>query len=63
MKDCDDQIYRLNNWSVVDIKNHPALTVGLLRSAAAEIERLSAENDRLHRENFWLSQKTGGNEK
>lgn len=55
MADYIGQAERLMDWSVLDIKNHPALTVGMLRSAAASIERLVSEVDRLNRENFWLS--------
>ena len=55
MADYIGQADRLMDWSVLDIKNHPALTVGMLHSAAASIERLVSEVDRLNRENFWLS--------
>lgn len=30
--------------------------VGVASEAVKEIERLQAEKDRLHRENFWLTQ-------
>ncbi len=55
MSDYKGQAERLNNWNVLDIKNHPALTVGMLRAAGAAIERLSDEVDRLNHENFWLT--------
>ena len=55
MSDYIGQAERLRNWNVLDIQNHPALTVGMLRSAGAAIERLSDEVYRLNRENFWLS--------
>jgi hypothetical protein len=57
------QAERLRDWTVLDIQNHPALTVGMLRSAGASIEKLVSEVDRLNLENFWLSknQKSTGN--
>lgn len=55
MADYIGQAERLMDWNVLDIKNHPALTVGMLHSAAASIERLVSEVDRLNHENFWLS--------
>ena len=57
MADYIGQAERLMDWSVLDIKNHPALTVGMLHSAAASIERLVSEVERLNRENFWLYRK------
>jgi hypothetical protein len=57
MSDYRGQVERLNNWLVPDILNAPALTLGMLRSAAASIERLCGEVDRLNHENFWLTKK------
>ena len=55
MSDYLGQADRLRDWNVLDIQNHPALTVGMLRSAGASIEKLVGEVDRLNLENFWLS--------
>ena len=55
MSDYRGQAERLREWGVLDIQNQPALTVGMLRSAGAAIERLADEVDRLNHENFWLS--------
>lgn len=55
MADYIGQADRLRDWNVLDIQNHPALTVGMLRSAGASIEKLVSEVDRLNLENFWLS--------
>ena len=52
-----DQAARLLDWDVLDIQSHPTLTLGMTRSAAAAIERLLVEVERLNRENFWLSNK------
>lgn len=59
MDDYRTQVARLRDWSVLDMQNRPALTIGMMRSAALTIERLSAEIERLNKENFWL---TGGND-
>ena len=50
-----DQADRLLSWDVRDIRRQPELTMGMMRSAAAVIERLVTEIDRLNHENFWLS--------
>jgi hypothetical protein len=55
MSDYRGQAERLREWNVLDIQNHPTLTLGMLRSAGAALERLSEENERLNHENFWLS--------
>lgn len=55
MSDYRGQAERLREWGVLDIQNQPALTVGMLRSAGAAIERLADEVDRLNHENFWLT--------
>lgn len=45
----------LKSWTAAEVKAQPVLVVGQLCSAAATIERLGAEVDRLNRENFWLT--------
>lgn len=45
----------LRSWTVAEVKSQPHLAVGQLNSAAATIERLGAEVERLHQENFWLT--------
>ena len=55
MSDYRGQASRLMEWDVLDMQNQPALTIGMLRSAGAAIERLADEVDRLNHENFWLS--------
>lgn len=57
MADYKEQVYRLREWTVLDMQNRPVLTLGMMRSAALTIERLAAEVERLNKENFWL---TGG---
>ena len=52
-----DMTARLLEWNVQDVKHQPELTLGMMRSAAATIERLAAEIERLNRENFWLTNK------
>ena len=63
MIDYTEQVERLRDWTALNTKNQPALTVGMMRSAAATLERMGAELARLHQENlrlnqenFWLSQ-------
>ena len=60
MSDYRDQVERLRNWTVLDMGNHPVLTLGMLRSAAATIEQLVAEVERLNLENFWLTEGNDG---
>lgn len=55
MSDYRGQAERLLDWTVLDMQNQPVLTIGMMRSAAAAIERLVAENERLNHENFCLS--------
>lgn len=50
-----EQADRLLDWDIHDIKRQPELTMGMMRSAAAAIERLVTEVERLNHENFWLS--------
>lgn len=45
----------LRAWTVDEVKAQPALALGQMHSAAATIERLGAEVDRLNKENFWLT--------
>lgn len=56
MVDYKEQVELLKEWNILDIQNHPTLTLGMMRSAAVSIMRLYDEVDRLNRENFWLSQ-------
>lgn len=56
MADYKEQVELLKEWNILDIQNHPTLTLGMMRSAAVSIMRLYDEVDRLNRENFWLSQ-------
>ena len=55
MNDYKGRVERLKEWNILDIQNHPTLTLGMMRSAAVSIMRLYDEVDRLNRENFWLS--------
>ena len=55
MEDYTKQAELLRTWTVADVKSQPHLAVGQLNSAAATIERLAAEVERLHQENFWLT--------
>lgn len=56
MSDYQKRADMLKSWTVAEVKAHPELAVGQLHSAAATIESLGAEIDRLHKENFWLTQ-------
>lgn len=56
MPDYKAQVDRLRDWTVLDVQNRPALTIGMMRSAALTIEKLEAEVKRLNLENFWLTE-------
>lgn len=56
MNDYQSRADMMRTWTVAEVKAQPHLAVGQLHSAAALIERLSAEVDRLNKENFWLTQ-------
>lgn len=55
MSDYQKKADMLKTWTVAEVRAHPELAVGQLVSAAAAIERLGAEVERLNRENFWLT--------
>lgn len=60
MPDYKAQVDRLRDWTVLDMQNRPALTIGMMRSAALTIEKLDAEVKRLNLENFWLTEGNNG---
>lgn len=55
MRDYQKKADMLKTWTVREVKMHPELVVGQLRSAAATIERLGSEVENMNRENFWLT--------
>lgn len=55
MSDYQKKADMLKTWTVAEVRAHPELAVGQLVSAAAAIERLGAEVERMNRENFWLT--------
>lgn len=55
MSDYQKKADMLKTWTVAEVMAHPELAVGQLVSAAAAIERLGAEVERMNRENFWLT--------
>ena len=60
MADYKAQVDRLRDWTVLDVQNRPALTIGMMRSAALTIEKLADEVKRLNLENFWLTEGNNG---
>ena len=56
MIDYQSRADMMRTWTVAEVKAEPHLAVGQLTSAAAMIERLGAEVERLNKENFWLTQ-------
>ena len=55
MSDYQSRADMMRTWTVAEVKAQPHLAVGQLTSAAAIIEKLMDEVERLNRENFWLS--------
>lgn len=55
MSDYQSRADMMRTWTVAEGKAEPHLAVGQLHSAAAIIEKLVDEVDRLNRENFWLT--------
>lgn len=55
MSEHKEWVDRLNRWDVPNILEHPAITLGMLRTAAHIIEQLTKEVDRLNWENLWLT--------
>ena len=55
MSDYQSRADMMRTWTVAEVKAQPHLAVGQLHSAAAIIEKLTGEVERLNRENFWLS--------
>ena len=55
MSDYRDRADMMRTWTVQEVKAEPHLAVGSLHSAAAIIEKLMDEVERLNRENFWLT--------
>ena len=55
MSDYQSRADMMRTWTVAEVKAQPHLAVGQLTSAAAIIERLMDEVERLNRENFWLT--------
>ena len=47
MADYEEFVHRLREWTVLDMQNRPVLTLGMMRSAALVIEKLSAEVERM----------------
>ena len=56
MSDYQSRADMMRTWTVAEVKAQPHLAVGQLHSAAAIIEKLMDEVERLNRENFWLTQ-------
>lgn len=55
MNDCEVVVKKLREVNVLDVKNRPAHTVGVIHGAADVIEKLAKEVERLNWENMWLS--------